>query len=173
MADVFVNFPSVPVGYIRGDIDYELENSMLGWGMVSGGGAGLQDSGFFVDRELDMEDRDKVDQFIAIFRMYLRSLPARKERNLWWSLAKIPRGCTFPSTDDGISGCSSAAHAESCHGRTRCDMSPNSAAGGKPDGHARSKSVLKYRIGDTIELTEPAFVRLCEAVLADIEGKYS
>jgi len=36
-----------------------------------------------------------------------------------------------------------------------------------------SKAVLKYRVGDKIELTESGFVRLCEAFLADIEAKYA
>jgi hypothetical protein len=34
------------------------------------------------------------------------------------------------------------------------------------------KSVLKYRIGDKIELAEPAFVQLCVAFLNDIEAKF-
>lgn len=35
-----------------------------------------------------------------------------------------------------------------------------------------TKSVLKYRTGDTINLTEAAFVRLFHAYFAEIESKY-
>jgi hypothetical protein len=76
MADIYVNFPSMPEGYIRGTIDYDLEVLIEGWGMVSGGGAGVHDPGFFVDLELDTDDRTRVDEFIAILLRYLRSLPA-------------------------------------------------------------------------------------------------
>lgn len=77
MADIYVNFPSMPVGYIRGTIDFDLEELMEGWGSVSGGSAGLKDPAWNVDLELDTEDPDKVDQFIAdVLLPYLRSLPA-------------------------------------------------------------------------------------------------
>jgi hypothetical protein len=82
MADIYVNFPSMPEGYIRGTIDYDLEVLTEGWGMVSGGGAGLNDPGFHVDLELDTNDRTKVDEFIAILLTYLRSLPAPKDTEL-------------------------------------------------------------------------------------------
>ena len=36
-----------------------------------------------------------------------------------------------------------------------------------------AKSALKYRVGDRIAITEPAFVRLCEAFLTDIESNYA
>ena len=76
MADIYINFPSMPEGYIRGTIDYDLEELIEGWGMVSGGGAGIGDPGWFVDLELDTNDRAKVDEFIAILLQCLRSLPA-------------------------------------------------------------------------------------------------
>lgn len=76
MADIYVKFPRCPAGRIRGDIDYELENLVKGWGTVSGGGAGLKDPGFHVDLELDTEDMDTVDRFLELLLQYLRSLPA-------------------------------------------------------------------------------------------------
>ena len=76
MADIYINFPSMPEGNIRGDIEYDLEALTEGWGMVSGGGAGLNDPRWNVDLELDTNDRAKVDEFIAILLRYLRSLPA-------------------------------------------------------------------------------------------------
>jgi hypothetical protein len=76
MADIYVNFPSMPAGYIRGTIDFDLEELLEGWRTVSGGGAGLRDSGFHVDLELDTNDQTKIDEFIVVLKRYLHSLPA-------------------------------------------------------------------------------------------------
>ena len=76
MADIYVNFSRMPKGYIRGTIDFDLEELVEGWGMVSGGGAGLTESGFSVDLELDTDDPDRVEQFLKVLFAYLRSLPA-------------------------------------------------------------------------------------------------
>lgn len=76
MADIYVNFPTMPTGYIRGDIDFELGELIKGRGSVSGGGAGLKDSRFHVDLELDTEDPNQVEEFITILLNYLRALPA-------------------------------------------------------------------------------------------------
>jgi hypothetical protein len=49
-----------------------------GWGVVSGGGAGIGDPGFFVDLELDTCDEGRVKEFLDVLLAYLRSLPAPK-----------------------------------------------------------------------------------------------
>jgi hypothetical protein len=76
MADIYVNFSAMPPGYIRGTIDYDMEELVEGWGEVSGGSAGVEDA-WNVDLELDTLDPAKVEQFIdAKLLPYLRSLPA-------------------------------------------------------------------------------------------------
>lgn len=66
----------MPAGYIRGTIDYDLEELVEGWGQVSGGSAGIEDA-WNVDLELDTLDTVKVEQFIAEKLLpYLHSLPA-------------------------------------------------------------------------------------------------
>ena len=52
-------------------------------------------------------------------------------------------------------------------------LAPRWQARGRASRPRSRESVLKYRVGDKIELTQAAFRRLCEAVLADIEAKYA
>lgn len=57
-----------------------------------------------------------------------------------------------------------------------CSALTNNGGVMSPDStikYVPSKSVLKYRVGVKIELTELGFVRLCEAFLADIEAKFA
>lgn len=76
MADIYVNFSDMPAGYIRGTIDFDLEELVEGWGNVSGGSAGAGDA-WNVDLELDTLDPVKVEHFISEKLLpYLRSLPA-------------------------------------------------------------------------------------------------
>lgn len=82
MADIFVNFSDMPAGYIRGTIDFDLEELVEGWGNVSGGSAGVEDA-WNVDLELETLDPAKVEQFISEKLLpYLRSLPAPRGTEL-------------------------------------------------------------------------------------------
>lgn len=63
MADIYVNFSAMPAGYIRGTIDYDMEELVEGWGEVSGGSAGIEDA-WNVDLELGTLDPARVEQFI-------------------------------------------------------------------------------------------------------------
>jgi hypothetical protein len=76
MADVFLNFPASPAGYIRGDIEYDLENLLGDRGRIAGGGAEVGNPGFNIDLELSSDDREEVDRIREELEAYLRSLPA-------------------------------------------------------------------------------------------------
>jgi hypothetical protein len=82
MADIYLNFPSPPSGYVRGDIECDLEDLIGENGRISGGGAEVGNPGFNIDLELFTDDKAKVEAILGSIVRYLRSLPVVPGTNL-------------------------------------------------------------------------------------------